>query len=91
MSKKRINVRSNHWPFFLGFRNDFDVIRIGLDWLSYDRANLSVMLMGFGVSINFRAQSVLQIRHQFLTWVGPCSECGRRFGRHRPDVEHLPF
>jgi hypothetical protein len=29
--------------------------------------------------------------HKLLAWLGPCPECGRRFGRHDPENEHIPF
>jgi hypothetical protein len=33
----------------------------------------------------------LDWKNRFMAWLGPCVDCGRRFGRHDDNVDHLPF
>lgn len=28
---------------------------------------------------------------RFRAWRMPCPDCGKRFGRHDPNVDHMPF
>lgn len=34
---------------------------------------------------------MLDWKNRFMAWLGPCGDCGRRFGRHDESVDHLPF
>lgn len=28
---------------------------------------------------------------ELKAWLSPCSDCGKRFGRHNNTIDHLPF
>lgn len=81
---------AHQWNFFKGWQNNFDLLRIGLEWVRYDKARLCLVLMGLVLEIVFPARNINELRRLFLEW-WRCPECGKRFGRHDERVAHLPF
>jgi hypothetical protein len=79
------------WNFLWGWSNDFDFIRIALSWMDFETAKLRFSLLGFELNISFPARSAWYWRRKFNEWWGPCSDCGKRFGRHDESKAHLPF
>jgi hypothetical protein len=79
------------WEFFVGWSNEFDLLRIGLEWRGCGEAAFRLAFMGFTASIGFPAMSYYSAKRRFCEWWYPCSECGGRFGRHDETKEHLPF
>ena len=86
-----MRIHFNQWGFFKGWANEFDVVRVALEWRSYDKANITVVIMGIMFSGTFPAESYNDMRFKIKKWWGPCVDCGKRFGRHDYRKLHLPF
>jgi len=84
-------ISKNQWGFWLGRSNDFDLIRLGLQWSDYQTAKVCIVLVGVKLVVYFPACTWWETRRRFLSWWRPCPDCGGRFGKHDDSVDHLPF
>ena len=79
------------WEFFKGWSNELDLIRIGFEWVDYQTAKLLLILIGFRVTVHFPLQNINEYRRRLREYWYPCPECGMKYGKHDPKVDHIPF
>lgn len=84
-------ARNIQWHFWVGWSNSFDLIRVALEWESYDTARVHLAVAGVELIISFRAYSYYDLKRKFQAWWYPCEDCGGRFGRHDESKFHPPF
>jgi len=87
----KVRFSRNQWGFLMGWANDFDLIRMGLEWRDYETAKLCIVILGVKATICFRAYTWWETRRRIVTWWRPCPDCGMKFGKHNESVDHPPF